>query len=153
MKRLGPRVNIIPVIAKADTLTEEELSSFKIRILEDIQHHKIKIFQPVTHPNDDAETQKENAEMISKIPFAVVGSTLSFEVNGQKIRGRKYPWGIIQVDNEEHCDFIKLRQMLIRSYMQELKEYTSLVLYETYRTEKMMQSGGVTGLVTAAGDS
>jgi septin 7 len=85
LKRLSARVNIIPVIAKADTLTEEELVGFKQRasffsfftsytpkgfnkkkqILEDIAAHKIQIFTPVTHPSDDVETQKENAEMIA----------------------------------------------------------------------------------------
>jgi septin 7 len=43
--------------------------------------------------------------------------------------------------------------MLIRSYMEELREYTNHVLYERYRTEKLNLSGGVKGLVTAAGDS
>ena len=32
MKNLGSRVNIIPVIGKADTLTEEELTGFKSRV-------------------------------------------------------------------------------------------------------------------------
>jgi septin family protein len=42
------------------------------------------------------------------------------------------------VDNEEHCDFIKLRQMLIRSHMEELKDITTMELYEQYRTERML---------------
>lgn len=33
MKNLGSRVNIIPVIGKADTLTEEELTGFKARVI------------------------------------------------------------------------------------------------------------------------
>ncbi len=32
MKRLGTRVNLIPVIAKADTMTPEDLQSAKIRV-------------------------------------------------------------------------------------------------------------------------
>ena len=32
MKNLGSRVNIIPVIGKADTLTEDELAGFKARV-------------------------------------------------------------------------------------------------------------------------
>lgn len=91
-------------------------------------------------------------ETQSKIPFAVVGSSAIHEVGGKKVRGRQYPWGIVQVDNEDHCDFIKLRQLLIRSYMEELRQHTNLVLFESYRTMKMKQTGGVTGLVTAAGD-
>lgn len=33
MKKLGARVNLIPVIAKADTLTDDELTSFKKRVM------------------------------------------------------------------------------------------------------------------------
>ena len=29
------------------------------------------------------------------MPFAVVGSTRTYEVAGKQIRGRKYPWGIV----------------------------------------------------------
>lgn len=32
MKRLGSRVNLIPVIAKADTLTPKDLQAFKKRV-------------------------------------------------------------------------------------------------------------------------
>lgn len=49
------------------------------------------------------------------MPFAVVGADHEIDVGGgRKVRGRKYPWGVIEVDNEDHCDFVKLRQMLIR---------------------------------------
>lgn len=32
MKRLGTRVNLIPVIAKADTMTLEDLANFKLQV-------------------------------------------------------------------------------------------------------------------------
>ncbi|KAJ3132753.1 hypothetical protein HK100_004988 [Physocladia obscura] len=143
MKRLAGRVNLIPVIAKSDTMTDEEIKNFKNRILEDIATHNINIYQPPTYENDDPETIQENKEIVSRIPFAVVGADRDIDVGaGRKIRGRKYPWGIIEVDNEEHCDFVKLRQMLIRTHMEELKEFTNEVLYESYRTGKLAESGG-----------
>ncbi|KAJ3072174.1 hypothetical protein HDU98_004103 [Podochytrium sp. JEL0797] len=143
MKRLAGRVNLIPVIAKSDTMTEDEVKMFKIRILEDIAFHKINIYQPPTYDNDDPETIQENKEIVSRIPFAVVGADRDIDVGaGRKIRGRKYPWGIVEVDNEEHCDFVKLRQMLIRTHMEELKEFTNEVLYESYRTAKLAELGG-----------
>ncbi|CAO3622583.1 unnamed protein product [Cunninghamella blakesleeana] len=142
MRRLHTRVNLIPVIAKADTLTEEEVVAFKQRILADINYHKIQIYQAPVYEYDDEETIAENKEIMSKIPFAVVGSDKEFDAeDGRRVRGRKYPWGIIEVDNEEHCDFVKLRQMLIRTHMEELKEYTNDVLYENYRTEKLQAMG------------
>lgn len=30
------------------------------------------------------------------MPFAVVGSNTLIEVNGKKVRGRLYPWGVVQ---------------------------------------------------------
>ena len=30
------------------------------------------------------------------IPFAVVGSTTVIEVNNKKVRGRQYPWGVVE---------------------------------------------------------
>jgi septin 7 len=79
---------------------------------------------------------------MSKVPFAVVGATSEItSADGRKVRGRRYPWGIIEVDNEEHCDFVKLRQMLIRTHMEELKEHTNNALYENYRSEKLTAMG------------
>lgn len=34
--------------------------------------------------------------MRQKAPFAVVGSNTLVEVDGKKVRGRKYPWGVVE---------------------------------------------------------
>ncbi len=142
MKRLHTKANLIPVIAKADTLTDEEVAFFKKRVLADISYNKIKIFTPPSYELDDEETIAENREVMGKIPFAVMGATALVDVGGgRKVRGRRYPWGTIEVDNEDHCDFIKLRQMLIRSHMEELKEHTNDYLFENYRSEKLSSLG------------
>ncbi|WRT69211.1 uncharacterized protein IL334_006195 [Kwoniella shivajii] len=142
MRRLHTKVNLIPVIAKADTMTNDEISLFKQRILADITQHGIRIFQPPQYENEDEETIQENEEIISKVPFAVVGSdSLVSSPDGRQVRGRAYPWGVIEVDNEDHCDFVKLRQMLVRTHMEELREHTNDVLYENYRTDKLKAMG------------
>lgn len=159
MRRLHTKVNLIPVIAKSDTLTDEEIMAFKARvssgdsvlvhsvltdyqILTDINHHDIQIFEGPRYELDDDETIAENQEIMSKVPFAVVGANSEVtSPEGRKVRGRKYPWGVIEVDNEDHCDFVKLRQMLIRTHMEELKEHTNNALYENYRSDKLTQMG------------
>ncbi|KAI9148502.1 Cell division control protein 3 [Blastocladiella emersonii ATCC 22665] len=142
MRRLAPRVNLIPIVAKSDTLTEDEIRVFKDRILDDINFHKIDIYRPPTYEDDDQETIAETSEIATKIPFAVVGSNKEVATaGGRKVRGRAYPWGIIEVDNEDHNDFVKLRQMLIRTHMEELKRTTDLALYESYRTQKLRAMG------------
>ena len=41
------------------------------------------------------------------------------------------------VENPEHSDFAKLRNMLIRTHMQDLKEVTRDVHYENFRSQKL----------------
>ncbi|GAA5894941.1 septin CDC3 [Sporobolomyces salmoneus] len=142
MRRLHSKVNLIPIIAKSDTMTDDEVLQFKARILSDIAHHHIDIYQAPQYEQEDEETLAENEEIIRKIPFAVVGSdSVVATPDGRQVRGRAYPWGTIEVDNEEHCDFVKLRQMLIRTHMEELKEHTNKTLYENYRSEKLLGMG------------
>eukprot|EP00732_Lithocolla_globosa_P005117 Lithocolla_globosa_v1_NODE_5081_length_1307_cov_36.576217.p1 type:complete len:410 gc:universal NODE_5081_length_1307_cov_36.576217:1253-24(-) len=142
MKQLHKKVNIIPVIAKADTLTAKESASFKKRILKDLDYHNISIYKITTDAEDDEDTISEANELMSNVPFAVVGSDQEIDVGGKKIKARQYPWGVIEVENEKHCDFVKLRETLIRSHMEDLRETTSENLYESYRTEKLLSSGG-----------
>lgn len=73
------------------------------------------------------------------IPFAVVGSNTVVEAGGKKVRGRMYPWGIVEVENPLHSDFTKLRQMLISTHMQDLKDVTCDVHYENYRAEHISE--------------
>jgi septin 7 len=112
------------------------------QILADIAYHNIHIFQAPAYENEDEESMAEMEEIVSKIPFAVVGSDQLVKApDGREVRGRAYPWGVVEVDNEDHCDFVKLRQMLIRTYMEELREHTNNVLYENWRSEKLLGMG------------
>lgn len=47
------------------------------------------------------------------MPFAVSAAIPTIEVKGRKVRGRLYPWGVVEIENPDHCDFIKLRTMLV----------------------------------------
>lgn len=48
------------------------------------------------------------------MPFAVVGSERNVIVDGKPVRGRKNRWGVVNVENEAHCDFNYLRNFLTR---------------------------------------
>ena len=39
----------------------------------------------------------QEKEINAKLPFAVVGSNCVLDINGEKIRGRRYPWGVVNV--------------------------------------------------------
>uniref|UniRef100_A0A3P9KZ25 Septin n=1 Tax=Oryzias latipes TaxID=8090 RepID=A0A3P9KZ25_ORYLA len=135
MKYLHEKVNIIPLIAKADTLTPEECQQFKRQIMKEIQENEIKIYEfPET---EDEEEMKMVKKIKDRLPLAVVGSNTIIEVDGKRVRGRKYPWGVAEVENSEHCDFMILRNMLIRTHMQDLKDVTNNVHYENFRSGKL----------------
>nr|CAB3265978.1 septin-7 [Phallusia mammillata] len=135
MKHLHDKVNIIPLIAKADTMTPEECLKFKQQIMREIREHQIQLYE---FPEcDDEEENRLNKKLKSRVPFAVVGSNTVMEVGGRRVRGRQYPWGIAEVENIDHCDFTVLRDMLIRTHMQDLKDVTNNVHYENYRSKKL----------------
>lgn len=142
MKKLHDRVNLIPVIAKADTMTSEEIKEFKKVILNEINSNKIQIYEFPDVEDDDVETNKLNNLLKSKLPFAIVGSNTLIEVDGKTVRGRHYPWGLVNVDDLNHCDFMALRTMLIRTHMQDLKDVTNNVHYENYRYKKLLNVAG-----------
>jgi len=43
MKRLQNKVNLVPVIAKADTLTATELKRLKERVLSDLEENNVQV--------------------------------------------------------------------------------------------------------------
>lgn len=48
-------------------------------------------------------------------------------------------WFCFAVENQAHCDFVKLRNMLIRTHMHDLKDVTCDVHYENYRAQCIQQ--------------
>lgn len=141
MKRLSTRANLIPVIAKSDTLTADEIAQFKDRIRQVIEYHQIRIFTPpLEESEEDAQNEHEQISfqharrLIEAMPFHIVGSERSYQNStGKMVVARKYPWGLVEVENEKHCDFVLLRTLLLRTYLADLLETTNDIHYETYR--------------------
>lgn len=63
MKCLHDKVNIVPVIAKADTLTKKEVAELKQRILREINENQIMIYQ---FPEADEEEDDEEFIVVNK---------------------------------------------------------------------------------------
>ncbi|GAB0096411.1 Septin-2 [Sergentomyia squamirostris] len=138
MKKLDTKVNIIPIIAKADSVSKAELQKFKAKINEELQANGVQIYQ---FPTDDESVAEVNTSMNAHVPFAVVGSTEFIRIGNKQIRARQYIWGSVQVENESHCDFVKLREMLIRTNMEDMREKTHTRHYELYRQKRLEQMG------------
>uniref|UniRef100_A0A8C5EBM5 Septin n=1 Tax=Gouania willdenowi TaxID=441366 RepID=A0A8C5EBM5_GOUWI len=135
MKALQDKVNVVPLIAKADCLTPVEIKKLKDRVSTSYdQRYGIKIYQfPNCDSDEDEEFKQQDRELKESSPFAVIGSNTVVEARGQRVRGRLYPWGIVEVENPKHCDFVKLRTMLVRTHMHDMKDVTGDCHYESYR--------------------
>ena len=138
MKKLDQKVNIIPIIAKADTINKAELSKFKSKIMNELKANGVSIYQ---FPLEDETVAEVNKDNNSHLPFAVVGSNEFIKVGNKNVRARQYPWGVVQVENENHCDFTRLREMLIRTNMEDLIDTTHARHYELYRKDRLKMMG------------
>jgi septin 6/8/11 len=54
------------------------------------------------------------------------------KVENRMLRARQYPWGTVQVENENHCNFVQLREMLLRTNLEDLRFSTHTKHYELY---------------------
>ena len=68
--------------------------------------------------------------------FSVCGANTLVEVGEKMVRARQYPWGTVEVENPEHCDFIKLRRGLVRQ-IQAMQDVTHDLHYAAYAAELM----------------
>src|SRR5271170_1212371 len=73
LKKLSDVVNVVPVIAKSDSLTLEERSAFKERIKEEFAFHNLKMY-----PYDNDEFDEEERALNAQIK---VGCTVYHPVN------------------------------------------------------------------------
>ena len=149
MKRLHKKVNIIPVIGKADSFTSDELKLFKQKIRNQLCEQDISIYQ-----FSRQEEEVESSE--AALPFAVVGSNIVLErEDGRKFLGRNYPWGVVNIEDnvstkmnnskhsdnafilQTHCDFSTLQKLLLGKNTQDLIDKTISLHYEEYRMNKL----------------
>eukprot|EP00917_Polyrhabdina_sp_WS-2016_P002645 GHVP01005707.1.p1 GENE.GHVP01005707.1~~GHVP01005707.1.p1 ORF type:complete len:293 (-),score=59.11 GHVP01005707.1:901-1779(-) len=136
LQTLGPLVNIIPIAAKADSFTPEELFQFRRKISDDIKENSLSIFG---FSCDDDETHAYSDDQLALkecLPFAIIGATTTRDGR----RGREYGWGFAETDNPDHSDTLLLFQILLQDRKQDLKDMTEDYLYENYRTENLSKS-------------
>ncbi|WWD00167.1 hypothetical protein V866_007076 [Kwoniella sp. B9012] len=137
LKKLAEVVNVVPVIAKSDSLTLEERAIFKQRVMAELQFNQIRLY-PFDADELDEEELQLNERIRDMLPFAIVGSEKSVIIDGKPVRARKNRWGVINVEDENHCEFIYLRNFLTRTHLQDLIETTAQIHYESFRSKQLL---------------
>ncbi|PFH54064.1 hypothetical protein AMATHDRAFT_842 [Amanita thiersii Skay4041] len=92
-------------------------------------------------PSEDGHT-RSSVDMIPQTPVSVSSKyTTFFQGPPENLRGvfvRRFRWGTIDVLDPDHCDFAALRTAVLSTHMKLLKLHTKEVLYEKFRTEKLL---------------
>ncbi|KAJ9102604.1 hypothetical protein QFC21_003005 [Naganishia friedmannii] len=126
---------------------ELEERGFTLKVRKVIAAQGIKVYVPPVEADDEASAEHSQALMASfcyplrvpsAMPFSIIGSTEDVTTSdGRVVKGRQYRWGVAEVDNEDHCDFRKLRSLLLRVHMLDLVSTTEETHYEAYRQTQM----------------
>lgn len=138
LKKLTETANVVPVIAKSDSMTLAEREAFKKVLQDEFAYHNLRLYPNDAYEDYDEEDKRLNAQIKQIIPFAVVGSEKTVMVNGKEVRGRKNRFGVINVEDENHCEFTHLRNFLISTRLQDLIETTSHIHYESFRSKQLI---------------
>jgi septin family protein len=81
-----------------------------------------------------ASIDKEDSES----PFLPL-SIISPDLYEPEVIGRKFPWGFADPYNEEHCDFVRLRESVFSEWRAELREASKEQWYEGWRTQRLQK--------------
>lgn len=83
----------------------------------------------------------KTGEELEEIPFIPM-SIISPDIYEPEVIGRKFPWGFADPNNEEHCDFLRLKDAVFGEWRAELREASRDQWYEGWRTSRLKQRDG-----------
>jgi septin 3/9/12 len=80
LKKLSEVVNVVPVIAKSDSLTIEERAAFKQRIKAELVFHNIKLYPYESDEDDEQEQALNESIRVSKVnrPYCFTDHQVGF---------------------------------------------------------------------------
>lgn len=108
LHKIAKICNVIPVIAKGDSYTVEELEKYQ-----------------------SALNSKVNLGDLFAPIMTVSASEEVHDINGVQMKGRRYPWGFVAI--EEILEFTQLQRMIVFENHMDLKRKTDVKFYQEYR--------------------
>ncbi|KAG0435359.1 Cell division control protein 11 [Dictyocoela muelleri] len=129
LKKIKDMVNIVPVIAKADTLTNNELLEFRRNVMRKFNENEIIVF----NFSSDGINSEILSDLSEKMPFTIISDDWT-ECKDGIPTPRKYHWSVPDPNDSKHCDFSLLKEILFSVCTESLVEYTENEIYENYRT-------------------
>lgn len=97
---------------------------------------------PPTSPPNDPKSHRGSmsgtlaATSTDELPFLPL-SILSPDSYDPGVVGRRFPWGFADPYNQEHCDFLRLKDAVFSEWRAELREASREIWYEGWRTSRL----------------
>jgi len=131
LRKVSEIVNVIPVINKAEGMSNIELAEMKRLVNDQLRYYGIRVFDFENEFVDHSES--DDMPLNDLVPF----SSILPENTGEQARVRVHPSGVIEVDNPLHSDYSKLRDIVLQTHTNSLIEITDTELYEKYRSDAL----------------
>lgn len=202
LRALKGKTTVVPVIAKADTITSAHMAHLKRAVWDSLRSNGLETLEGITQ-NDDEESDNSSGSpknnhlderdediiktegdkfsmtsvlssssdsssvfsasdfdlakpgkpsIISPVrtpsspnvltpplaePPALPLSIISPDPYEPDVIGRKFPWGLADPMNAEHCDFVKLKQTIFTEWRGDLRDASRELWYESWRTSRL----------------
>lgn len=133
MLALHKKVNLIPVIAKADVLNKEDLAKFKENVKTSLEENGIDYFKFTFDEKYDENRAKVVKEHSRKFPFALVAAHAPEPDTGEWTR--TIIRGKININDESVCDFYAFKKLLLKHCIFNLILTTHDIHYAKFRKE------------------
>lgn len=75
----------------------------------------------------------QDEEEVPYIPMSII----SPDIYEPGVVGRQFPWGFADPNNEEHCDFLRLKNTVFSEWRGDLREASREQWYEGWRTSRL----------------
>lgn len=129
-------IPIVPIIAKADTLTDEEISHYRAMLKKTFEKEGIRIYDSFDDDNSLTKN-KYNRGRRKGEAFAIIG------------RDGKYPWGEARSFDPNHSDLKLIRDLLLSDHTEKFID-KSQATYLNYRAKRILRNKVLGGLKYAA---
>lgn len=133
--------NIIPIFSKGDCHTHDEIVRLKENVMKDSAREGIKWFncKEALKNYPEKEKQMESSIFGRCPPFLVINANDIIIYEDMKTSmGRKYSWGICEIENPNHTDFQLFYNLLIGYFSFPCKKLTE-IFYENYFEKKKIK--------------
>ena len=124
LRHVQRELAIVPVIAKTDTLTDEELAEYRAMLRDEFTKNNIQVY----------DFGEKSSELLEKRAFA--RGRERGEPLGIIARDGHYPWGTSQFQFAAHSDFALLKDLLLSEHTEPLVEHAS-ARYAKYRARRV----------------